>query len=115
MDGNETPELILLNKYTSICAIFTISDGAPILLEANYDAGSSFVFATKNRFFISRSTVNDNIEEATFYTCRVEGDKMIYDAIYGKVYDQNQKKILDIFQISEGNRISISEGDFEEL
>lgn len=115
LDGNETPELILLNKYRSICAIFTISDGAPILLEANYDAVSSFVFATKNRFFISRSTVNDNIEEATFYTCRVEGDKLIYDAIYGKVYDQNQKKILDIFQISEGNRISISEGDFEEL
>ena len=114
-DENGTPELIILTQYTSIRAIFTISNGEPVLLESNYGAGSSFVFATKNRFFMARSTVNNNIEEAIFYTCRVEGDKMVYDAVYGKVYDQREKEILDIFQITDDNRVSISEDDFNEL
>ena len=35
LDDNGTPELILLNKDNSIKAIFTVSDDAPILLEAN--------------------------------------------------------------------------------
>ncbi len=114
-DGNGTPELILLTKYTSIRAIFTISDNQPILLESNYDVGSSFVFATKNRFFMARSTVNDNIEEATFYTCHVAGDKMVYDAIYGKVYDRSKKETLEIFQIEDENRTKINEDTFNEL
>lgn len=114
-DGNGTPELIILTKYTSIRAIFTLSDDQPILLESSYDVGSSIVFATKNRFFMARSTVNDNIEEATFYTCRVEGDKMVYDAIYGKVYDQNKNETLEIFQIEDGKRTQIHEETFNEL
>ena len=61
-DGNGTPELIILDKYKSIRAIFTLSDNQPVLLESNYDIGSSFVFATKKRFFMVRCTVSDNIE-----------------------------------------------------
>lgn len=114
-DGNGIPELIILTKYTSIRAIFTLSDNQPVLLEANYDAGSSFVFATKNRFFISRSTVNDNTVEATFYTCHVKGDKMVYDTIYGKVYNQSERKTLEIFQIEDGKRTQINEDTFNEL
>ena len=114
-DGNGTPELIILTKYTSIRAIFTVSDGAPLLLESNYGAKSSFVFGTKNRFFMARGVVTDNIEETTLYVCHVEGDKMVYDSIYGRVYDQSEKKILDRFQILDGNRTSISQDTFEEL
>ena len=114
-DGNGTPELIILDKYKSIRAIFTLSDNQPVLLESNYDIGSSFVFATKKRFFMVRCTVSDNIEEVTFYTCHVSGDKMVYDAIYGKVYDQNKKEILEIFQIEDGKRTQINEDTFNEL
>ena len=114
-DGNGTPELIILTKYTSIHAIFTLSDDQPILLESNYDFGSSFVFATKNRFFMVRRTVSDNIEEATFYTCRVSGDKMAYDAIYGKVYDQDKKETIEVFRIVDGNRTPIDEDTFRAL
>lgn len=114
-DGNGTLELIILTKYTSIRAIFTLSDNQPVLLESNYDVGSSFVFATKNRFFMVRSTASDNIEEVTFYTCHVLGDKMVYDAIYGKVYDQNKKEILEIFRIEDGKRTQINEDTFNEL
>ena len=64
------------------------------MIEANYGAGCSFLFATKNRFFMAKSAVNDDIEEVTFYTCRVEGGKMVYDAIYGKTYDRSEKKHL---------------------
>ena len=115
MDGNGTPELILLTQYTSIKAIFTISDNVPILLEANYEKGNAFYFAPKNRFFMARDTVTGSIEEATFYTCRVVGDKMEYDAIYGKVYDQSKKETLEIFQIVNGKRTAIDEETFDEL
>lgn len=115
LDGNKIPELLILSKYTSIRAIFTISDGAPILLEANYDSGSSFVFAEENRFFMSRSSTEDNIEETVFYTCRVAGDKMVYDSVYGKVYDRDKKETIEIFKTVNGNRIPIDEDEFDEL
>lgn len=114
-DGNGTPELILLSKYNSIRAIFTISDNQPILLESNYGVGSAFVFATKNRFFMVRDTINDNVEQATFYTCRVAGDNMAYDAIYGEIYDRDKKETLEIFQIVDGSRTPISKDTFNEL
>lgn len=115
LDGNGTPELILLTKHFKISAIFTISDDLPILLEANYGAGTAFYFAANNRFLMSRSSVNNNIEEATFYTCRVSGNTMVYDTVYGKVYDQDKKEILEYFQLVDNNRVSISKDTFNEL
>ena len=114
-DGNGTPELIFLTSYIDIRAIFTILDDAPILLEARYDVVGSFVFAAHNRLILLRDRVTDHIEEATFYTCHVAGDKMVYDAIYGVVYDQNQKEILERFQMEDGKRIPISEDTFNDL
>ena len=115
LDGNGTLELMILTKYTSLRAIFTISGDAPILLEANYKTGSSFVFAAKNRFFMVRSTVNENLEETTFFTCRVAGAQMAYDEIYGKVYDQNKKQTVEKFRMENGNRIGITDDVFNEL
>ncbi len=115
LDDNGTPELILLSKYTSIRAIFTISDGAPILLEANYDVGNSFLFAPKNRFILMRKTVTDHIEEGIVYTCHVDGNKMIYDDVSGKVYDQEKKKTLEVFRIVDGSRTPIDEDTFRAL
>jgi len=115
-DGNGTPELMLLSKYNSIRAIFTISDDIPILLEANYGyVGNSFDFAPKNRFFLARSTVNDMIEEATFYTCHVDGDKMVYDVIFGAIYDQEKKEIIERYQDTNGTRTPIDENTYDEL
>ncbi len=115
LDGNGILELILLTRYTAVKAIFTISDNKPILLEANYGEGTSFVFATKNRFLMMRNTVDDNIKEDTFYTCHVDGDKMIYDAVYGRVSDQNTYEIIERFQIVDGNRNLIDQDTFAEL
>ena len=114
LDGNGIPELILLTRYTSVRAIFTISDNQPILLEANYEKASSFSFATKNRFFMRRGSSSGNIEEVTYYTCRVSGDKMVYDSIYGKVYETGVG-VTQIFQIADRKRISIDENSFNEL
>jgi len=114
-DGNGTPELVLLTRYTPIRAIFTLSGDKPILLEANYSMSSSFTFATKNRFFIVRNNVNGNIQEVTFYTCRVDGVKMAYDSVYGETYDHEKKETVERFQIVDGNRISIDETTFNEL
>ena len=114
-DDNGTPELILLSKYNSIRAIFTISDGTPILLESSYDVGDSFLFASQNRFILIRSTVTDHIEEGIFYTCHVDGDKMIYDDVSGKVYDQEKRETLEVFRIVDGNRTPIDEDTFRAL
>jgi len=114
LDGNGTPELILLTRYTTVQAILTISDNKPLLLEANYGEGTSFVFARQNRFLMLRDTVTDGIGEAIHYTCHVDGDKMVYDFIYGQVYDQ-KKELLERFQIVDGNRTPIDEDTFKAL
>ena len=50
MDGNGTPEMFLMSQYLSIHAVFTLSEGEPVLLEAVYknDTGgySAFSFAS---------------------------------------------------------------------
>ena len=115
MDGNGTPELILLTRYTSIRAVFTLVNRKPVLLEANYGEGAVFLFATKNRFFMERSTVDGSIRDATLYTCHVEGDRMVYDAVYGEVYDQEKKETLELYQMVDGNRTVIDKEAFNEL
>ncbi|MBR6782621.1 MAG: hypothetical protein IKM33_05440 [Clostridia bacterium] len=115
MDGNGTPELILLSRYTSIRAVFTLVKGKPVLLEACFGKGSHFIFATNNRFFMGRKTVTDNIEEMKFYTCHVDGGKMAYDSVYGHVYDQEKKETLEYYQMVDGNRVIIDEETFNVL
>lgn len=115
LDGNGILELILLTGGTNIKAIFTISDNIPILLEANYGIGNSLYFATKKRLFMTRRSVNDNLEETLYYTSRVAGDKMEYDTVYGKIYDQSKKETLEMFQIVNEKRVTISNDDFNEL
>ena len=115
MDGNGTPELILMTKYTSILAVFTLSDSKPILLEADSEEIKSFLFASNGRFFMTRDTVTDGIEEVTHYTSRVDGDKMTYDAIYGQVYNQEKKEILEYFQMVDDQRTIIDKETFDEL
>ena len=115
MDGNGTPELILLTRYTSIRAVFTIANRKPVLLEANYGEGTSFLFAPNNRFFMTRETSADNVRDVRLYTCRVEGDKMVYDAVYGEVYDRETKEILEYYQMADGNRTVIDKDTFYEL
>ena len=115
MDGNGTPELILLSRYTSIRAVFTLAKHKPVLLEANYGKGTAFLFAPKNRFFMKRNTVTDSIEEELLYTCHVDGEKMVYDAIYGAVYDQEKKEVLERFQMVDGQRTPIDKETYNEL
>ena len=115
LDDNGIAELLLLTRYTSIQAIFTVSNEEPILLEANYGERSSFVFATKNRLFMTRRTVTDHIEEYTYYTCRVDGDKMAYDAVYGEIFDNEKKEIIERFQMINDKRTLIDEEAFNEL
>ena len=115
MDGNGTPELILLSRYTSIRAVFTLVNRKPVLLEVCFGKGTYFIFATNNRFFMARDTVTDNVEEMKLYTCHVDGGKMAYDSVYGHVYDQEKKETLEYYQMVDGNRVIIDEETFNEL
>lgn len=113
-DGNGTPELFLLTKYNTIKAIFTLSENTPILLESYYgSAYGSFLFADKNRFLLTR--VNDSLSEGIHYICHVDGDKMTYDAIYGKTYDQDSGVLLETFQMQDGVRVPLDEDTYQML
>lgn len=114
-DGNGITELVLLSKYTSVSAIFTLSDEKPILLEANYGVGNSIIFAKRNRFFIRRQSIINSIEKTTFYICRVDGDTMAYDTVCGATYNQENRQILEYFQITGGNKTIIDKDTFNEL
>lgn len=115
LDGNGTLELILLSKYQNIYAIFTISGNKPLLIEAVQSPTYSLMFDDRNRFFMFRSTVTDNIEEGLYCICRVDGDKMAYDNICGKVYNQDEKNVVEIFEMIEDKRIAIDEDRFNTL
>ena len=120
LDGNGTLELLLLSQYYSIRAVFTLSDGAPVLLEAVYDTApdlySSCIFIDDGLFSIGRNNIiEEPIREAVYYTCRVDGDQMVYDAVYGEVYDIEKKEILEYFEEVDGVRTTIDEATFNEL
>lgn len=115
MDGNGTEELLILTQTAIVQAVFTLSEGAPLLLEANYGQRNIFVLAKGNRFFMRRTTETESIEEVTFYTSRVDGEKMVYDAVYGNVYDTEREESLEIFQIVDGIRTQIDKEAFYEL
>ncbi len=114
MDDNGTPELILLSKYTSVLAVFTVSNNIPILLEVAQE-NDTIIFATKKRFFITRSTTVDKIQQVTQYICRVDGNKMAYDSIFGEVYDHEQKKTIEWFQMIDDSRVLIDQELYKEL
>ena len=116
MDGNGVSELFLLTDSSIIYAIFTLSDGKPILLESSCDLSTSYCkFAGGDRFFLTRDSVTDHIEEANYYTFRIEGDHLVYDLAYGAIYDQENKTVLEYFQTVDGNRVTIDKETFEEL
>lgn len=115
MDGNGISELFLLSGFYP-SAIFTLSDGKPILLVSSWDPyTSSCTFAGNDRFFLTRDSVTDHIEEANYYTFHIEGDKLVYDLAYGAIYDQENKTVLEYFQTVDGNRITIDKETFDEL
>ena len=116
VDGNGTPEMFLLSDSFFIRAIFTLSEGKPILLESSCDISTSYCkFAGGDRFFLTRDSVTDHIEEANYYTFRIEGDHLVYDLAYGAIYDQEKKTVLEYFQTVDGNRVTIDKETFEEL
>jgi hypothetical protein len=64
---------------------------------------------------MKRNTVTDSIEEGLLYTCHVDGEKMVYDASYGAVYDQEKKEVLERFQMVDGQRTPIDKETYNEL
>ncbi|MBQ7320173.1 MAG: hypothetical protein IJW97_08380 [Clostridia bacterium] len=115
IDGNGSLELLLMSRYTSIYAIFTLSGRKPILLESVYGANGSLLFAPRNRFFLNHKVSDGSTEEITYYICRVDGDQMAYDSVYGTVYDRENKTPAEHFQITDGNREVIDTEAFNGL
>ena len=59
--------------------------------------------------------INHDTLTPGLYTSRVDGDKMTYDAIYGQVYNQEKKEILEYFQMVDDQRTIIDKETFDEL
>ncbi len=115
LDGNGIPELMLLTQYLTVKAIFTISGKTPILLEANCAPNHAIYFTSKNHFLMMTEKIADNIQEFTSYTFHVSGDKLVYDAIYGDVYNADSKELIEMFQMVDGNRVIIDLQTYKEL
>lgn len=115
MDGNGTPELFLLNRYTAVDAIFTLVDGEPLLLMAAMEKGSSIIFARGGRFFQSQSVEQDTVKEITYSTFRIQGDGILYDAIYGRVGNTETNELVSYFQIVDGERSVIDKETYSML
>ena len=115
MDGNGTPELILLTKYTVIRAVFTVKGLTPVLLESSPGKGGFFYFASDGRFFLRHKTENGSIEEYTHFICRVDGDVMVYDSVYGSVIDRDKQEYVEFFHVVNGERTTVDRAAYNEL
>ena len=109
VDGNGIPELLLLGKYTSLHAIFTLSKGKPILLLAAYKDGEDLKFASDNRFYFVCENRVDDVLESIIYFCRVDGTELAYELVCGKTYDWETMEGLDAFRVIDGERIPLDE------
>lgn len=112
IDGNGTPELLLTGNSVAILAILSLSEGEPILLTSNYDQGDILRFVEKNRILITGSSIKENIEEAYYYTCHVEGDRLVYDMGCGQGYDREAGESTGFFRLEDGARTPIDQETF---
>jgi len=115
MDCNGISELILMTQYTGIRAIFTVSGKKPILLAPSDGEDDYLMFAPKNRFLMTKNTVDGKLEQVIHYTCRVDGDKVAYDAVYGAVYDREKREYLERFRVEDGEKVLIDKDTFNAL
>ena len=114
MDGNGTPELLLLTRH-SVRAVLTLSQKSPLLLEAAYGEEKFIQLAEGDRFFIERRKESDNPWEMVFCTARVDGEKMVYENEYGQLYDRELMETEGFFQTVAGERVPIDADTFREL
>ena len=112
-DENGTPELLLCTNSNGVGAIFTLSDETPVLLAAKDDT-TLIRYARNNRFLLTRTTTTDAIKERTYSLCYVDGEKMVYDTVWGSVVDQAKEEEKH-FKIVDGNRIFVPSADVEDL
>ena len=112
-DQNGTPELLLCANPNGVVAIFTISDETPVLLAAKDDT-TLIRYARNNRFLLTRTTTADAIKERTYSLCYVDGEKMVYDTVWGSVVDQAKEEEKH-FKIVDGNRIFVPSADVQDL
>ena len=115
MDGNGTPELLLMSKSCVLWAVFTVSDQTPILLEALYGSGTMFLMAGENRLVTKQNVTTDNEREVTIRYCHVDGDQMVSDTVYGSVYDTETYEYLEYFQMVDGQRTPLDQEAFDAL
>ena len=119
LDGNGTPELILSAGYTRIFALFTLKEKVPVLLLSEYSTEGYIELVAENRFIMQRNTGSGTVQAVTYYTFRVEGDHIAYDAVCEKAYDTANgaydASLLERYEIKDGERIPIDEDTFKVL
>ena len=91
-----------------------VNSEKPVLLEANYGIGT-MIFGEDGHVLIDRMTQEGNIQNATEYVCRVDGDKMVYEIIYGEIFDAEKKETVELFKIVDGVRTVIDAEEFKLL
>ena len=114
MDGNGTPELLLLAASSPIRAILTLSDGEPILLCHTAGAKDFWHCWWDETLLRSTEVETDAGITDTYYKARVEGDRLVYDAVFGGEWDGEGNHIR-YYREADGVRTDIDAMEFQGL
>lgn len=114
MDGNGTPELFLLAASSPIRAILTLSDGEPILLCHTAGAKDFWHCWWDETLLYAVTTETDTGKTDTYYKARVEGDRLVYDAVFGGEWDGEGDHIR-YYREADGVRTDIDYMEFQGL
>ncbi len=114
MDGNGTPELFLLATSSPIRAILTLSDGEPVLLCHTAGATDFWHCWWDETLLYSIEAESDTGRTDTYYTARVEGDRLVYDEVFGGEWDGDGNHIR-YYRETDGVRTDIDYMEFQVL
>ena len=106
VDGNGTPELLILTKYASVHAIFTLSSDQPVLLESAYGDTNDCTFTLSGYIFVPK--YSDDGNKFAYYVYHLDDGELVCDTVFGK----QRKESIEYFKIVDGETVIIDENDF---
>lgn len=106
LDGNGTPELLLLTKYATVHAFFTLSNDLPVLLESAYGDTNECTFTLSGYVFVPKHSDDGNKFE--YYVYHLDHGELVCDSVFGK----QRKDNIEYFKIVDGETVTIDENAF---
>ncbi len=119
MDGNGTPELLLLSSIIQMKAIFTLDGKTPMLLAYEHE-GEDWYFDASGRIFFIAETISGTEEkrvDTAATHCRVDGTELVSDTEFAVTYvvKNNKRESIEYFEVVDGERQPIDKERYDAL